>query len=299
MDIQLLLVPYDSGRRGWRCGAGPEHLLRAGLPAHLHRQGHVVRAIHVVEDDPASPPAEIRTAFELARRLAAAVRSARTAGHFPLVLSGNCNTAMGTLAGLTPARRATFWFDAHGDYNTPETTTTGFLDGMGLAITTGLCWHDLGATISGFAPVATNTTFLLGARDLDPPEAALLQRSAIASVPVGQIPEGLPDLLARAPLADTLGYLHLDLDVLDPSVGHANYLPVPNGLSLPQLTAAVGGIRARVPLGAAALTSYSPEDDRDQGICRAAFAAIDAILAESRAPASLTSSCASAPDPGL
>jgi hypothetical protein len=70
MDIQLLLVPYDSGQRGWRCGAGPEHLVRAGLPAHLQRQGHVVTAIHIIEDDPAYPPAEIRTAFELARRLA-------------------------------------------------------------------------------------------------------------------------------------------------------------------------------------------------------------------------------------
>jgi len=280
MDIQLLLVPYDSGRRAWRCGAGPEHLLRAGLPAHLHRQGHVVTAIHMVEDDPAYPPAEIRTAFELARRLAIAVRSARTAGHFPLVLSGNCNTAVGTLSGLTPARRATFWFDAHGDCNTPETTTTGFLDGMGLAMTMGLCWHQLGANVPGFQPVAAEETFLLGARDLDAAEAALLQRSLVAAIPVERIPEGLPALLATAPLAGTLGYLHLDLDVLDPAVGHANYLPVPNGLTLPRLTAAVAAIRARVPLGAAALTSYSPEDDHDQGICKAAFAAIDAIVAD-------------------
>ena len=280
MDIQLLLVPYDTARRGSRCGAGPEHLVRAGLPAHLHRNGHVVTAIHIIEDDPADPPAEIRTAFELARRLATAVRSARAAGHFPLVLSGNCNTAVGTLSGLTPNRRATFWFDAHGDCNTPETTNTGFLDGMGLAMTTGLCWHELAATVPGFQPVAAEATFLLGARDLDVSEAALLQGSAITSMAVGQIPEELPNILAKAPLADTLGYLHLDLDVLDPSVGHANYLPVPNGLSLSQLTAAVAAIRARVPLGAAALNSYSPEDDHDQGVCKAAFAAIDAIVAK-------------------
>lgn len=278
MDIQLLLVPYDSGQRGWRCGAGPEHLVRAGLPAHLQRQGHIVTAIHIIEDDPAYRPAEIRTAFELARRLATAVRSARTAGHFPLVLSGNCNTAVGTLSGLTPARRATFWFDAHGDCNTPETTTSGFLDGMGLAMTMGLCWHHLEATVPGFQPVEAEATFLLGARDLDPPEAAHLRRSAITAIPVGQIPEGLPGLLAKAPLADTLGYLHLDVDVLDPDVGPAN-LPAPNSLSLPHLTAAIDLVRARVPLGAAALTSYSPEDDHDQGVCRAAFAAIDAIVA--------------------
>jgi len=279
MNVQLVLVPYDSGRRGWRCGAGPEHLVRAGLPAHLQQQGHTVTAIHIIEDDPTYSPAEIRTAFELIRRLAAAVRSARAAGHFPLVLGGNCNTAVGTLSGLTPARRASFWFDAHGDCNTPDTTMSGFLDGMGLAMTTGLCWRHLAATVPGFQPVAAEAAFLLGARDLDPPEVALLQGSAITAIPVRHIPEGLPGLLARAPLADTLGYLHLDVDVLDPAVGHANYLPVPKGLSLPHLIAAVAAVRARVPLGAAALTSYSPEDDHDQGICRAAFAAIDAIVA--------------------
>src|SRR5207244_10817791 len=115
MDIQLLLVPSDSGQRAWRCGAGPEHLVRAGLPAHLQRQGHIVTAIHIVEDDPAYPPAEIRTAFELARRLATAVRSARTTGHFRLVVSGSCNTAVRTLSGLTPASSAPCRFDAHGD----------------------------------------------------------------------------------------------------------------------------------------------------------------------------------------
>jgi arginase len=284
MDIQLLLVPYDSAQRGWRCGAGPEHLVRAGLPAHLQRQGHLVTAIHIIEDDSAYRPAEIRTAFELARRLATTVRSARTAGHFPLVLGGNCNTAVGTLSGLTPARRATFWFDAHGDCNTPETTTSGFLDGMGLAMTVGLCWHHLGATVPGFQPVAPEATFLLGARDLDPPEAALLQASAITSIPVDQIPEGLSGHLARAPMADTLGYLHLDVDVLDPAVGTASDLPVPSSLSLSNLTAAIAAVRARIPLAAAAITSYSPEDDHDQSVCRAAFAAIDAIVANGTLP---------------
>jgi arginase family enzyme len=61
-------------------------------------------------------------------------------------------------------------------------------------------------------------------------------------------------------------------------VGRANSLPVPDGLSVEQLTGAIAAIRARVPLGAAALASYAPEFDSDGGICRAAFAAIDAML---------------------
>ena len=278
MDVELFLVPYDSGRLRWRCGAGPEHLLRAGLTTHLQRQGHVVSDIQVLEDDPTHDPAEIRTTFELARRLAVQVRAARVAGRFALVLSGNCSAAIGTLSGLTPARRAVFWFDAHGDCNTPETTTTGFLDGMGLAVATGLCWQSLAATVPGYQPVGAEATFLLGVRDLDPPEAALVRESAMTLVAVDQLPDHLPRLLALAALVETVGYLHLDLDVLDPSVGRANYLPVPGGLSVSRLTATVEAIRARVPLHAAGIASYSPEEDRGQGVAQAAFAAIDAIL---------------------
>lgn len=281
MDIQLLLVPYDTARRGWRSGAGPEHLLQAGLVAHLQSRGHHVAGIQVIEADPDQPPAEIGTAFELMRRVAVAVRAVRAAGHFPVVLSGNCNSAVGTLSGLTPAPRAIFWLDAHGDCNTPETTATGFLDGTGLATALGLCWHQLTSTVPGYRPVQPDATFLLGARDLDPPETALLAGSAITWVSTDQIPGRLPEVLARPPLTDTLGYLHLDLDVLDPAgVGQANSLPVPGGLSVEQLTAAIAAIRGRVPLGAAALASYAPEYDSQQGVCRAAFAALDAILAD-------------------
>ena len=288
MDIQLLLVPYDTARRGWRSGAGPEHLLQSGLAAHLKNRGHHVAGIQVIEADPDQPPAEISTAFELMRRLAVAVRAVRAAAQFPVVLSGNCNSAVGTLSGLTPAPRAIFWFDAHGDCSTPDTTSTGFLDGTGLVTAMGLCWHQLTSTVPGYRPVQPDATFLLGARDLDPPETALLAGSAITWVPTDQIPGRLPEILARPSLEDAPGYLHLDLDVLDPAgVGQANSLPVPGGLSVEQLTAAIAAIRARVPLGAAALASYAPEYDSQQGVCRAAFAALDAILADGTAGSTL------------
>jgi arginase len=274
MDVQLLLVPYDTARRGWRSGAGPEHLLNASLIAHLKNKGHVVAEPQVIEDDPAQPAAEIRTAFELARRLSVAVRAA---GRFPLVLSGNCNSVIGTLAGLAPARRAIFWFDAHGDLHTPESTASGFLDGTGLAAALGLGWHALVTSVPGFQPVAPELTWLLGARDLDPAETALLAKLPVTLVPVDRMAH-LPEILASAPLDDALGYIHLDLDVLDPQVGQANSLPVPGGLTVEQLNAAIVAIRARTPLGAAALASYAPEYDSGQGVCRAAFSAIDAML---------------------
>ena len=278
-EVELVVVPYDTARRGWRSGAGPEHLLGAGLVAHLTDMGHRVR-IRVIEPDPTLPLAEIATAFELMRRVSAAVRTAHEAGRFPLVLGGNCNLAVGTLSGLSPACAATFWFDAHGDCNTPETTTSGFLDGTGLATALGLCWRGLAATVPGHRPARPDTTFLLGARHLDPAEAMLIEVHGISTVPGSRIAEALPTLLDAAPLQDCLGYVHLDLDVPDPeTVGRANALPVPGGLSVELLTGTIESIRARLPLGAATLASYAPEFDEQGVVCRAAFAAIDAILA--------------------
>jgi arginase len=281
VDIELLLVPYDTARRGWRSGAGPEHLVRAGLAAHLESRGHRIAAIELIEDEPTESPAEIRTAFELMRRLATAVRAARAAGRFPVVLSGNCNAAVGVLSGLTPADRSIFWFDAHGESNTPETTASGFLDGMGLSIALGWCWQTMAASVPGFQPALPEATFLLGVRDLDPSEAELLSQSRVTVLPPAQVSAELSRRLPAARLSDSLGYLHLDLDVLDPdSVGRANSLPAPGGLTFPQLTSAIGAIRSRVALGAATIASYAPEYDRDQAVARAAFSALDAILGE-------------------
>jgi arginase len=283
MDVQLLLVPYDTARRGWRCGAGPEHLMNAGLVDRLHAQGHRVVGTQLIDDDPAQSLAEIRTAFELMRRLATAVRNARAAGHFPLILSGNCNVAgVGALSGLTPAARSVFWFDAHGESNTPDTTGSGFLDGMGLSITLGWCWRAIAASVPGFQPVPVEATYLLGARDLDPLEAALLFDSRVNMVPVSRV-SALPALLdpsATTGLRQTVGYLHLDPDVFDPdSVGTGNDHPAPGGLSEAQLCTAIAQIRGRVLIGAATIASYDPAWDRTQSVCRAVLNSLDVLLA--------------------
>ena len=117
MDIQILAVPYDSGHRGLRMGAGPEALLKAGLESALKEQGHAVH-VKVAEIPAESWHSEIQTGFELMRMLTGAVSSARAAGKFPIILAGNCNTAVGTVAGLGAATTGVAWFDAHGDFNT-------------------------------------------------------------------------------------------------------------------------------------------------------------------------------------
>jgi arginase len=211
------------------------------------------------------------------RIVAVKVRQAILKGRFPLVLSGNCNSAPGTLAALTPHKRAVFWFDAHADCNTPETTMTGFLDGMALSTALGWCWTQLSSSVPGFTSVDPASVFLLGARDVDPLESALIQAAAIWTMPPSDMTDArIPAAAASLP-GDTVGYIHCDLDVLDPKEGQANSFPVPGGLDAAGVVRAVKAISAAVPVAAAAVTAYAPEHDGDQRVCRAAFEIIEAI----------------------
>ncbi len=277
--VQLLLVPYDSGRRDWRMGAGPERLISAGLVPRLNALGHAVECSVVVPESDA-PLAEIATAFELMRLLAVRVRTSLAAGRFPLVLSGNCNTASGTLAGLTPLSRAVFWFDAHADLNTPETTRSGFLDGMALATALGWCWRQMTDAVPGFEAVPETAVLLLGARDFDPPETERLSRSAVRVLPPKplRVSRLAHELRSLRPTVEA-GYVHCDLDVLDPSHGQANPFPVPSGLSVTEVEGAVAAIGQAIPIRAAALAAYAPEYDVDGRVAEAAIRIAQSILA--------------------
>src|SRR2546430_6052099 len=186
MDIQLLAVPYDSGNRGARMGAGPEALLDAGLQQALREDGHRVY-LKVAELPADGWHAEIQTGFELMRMLAAAVRAACDSSRLPIVLAGNCNTAVGTVAGLGADSTGVAWFDAHADFNTPETTTSGFLDGTAVAILTGRCWTQLAATVPAFKPISDDHVCLIGTRDIDSLEGGLLDESNVQVIPPRQV----------------------------------------------------------------------------------------------------------------
>jgi arginase len=178
-----------------------------------------------------------------------------------LVLSGNCGSAaLGCVAGLG-ASPGIFWFDAHGDFNTPETTIGGFLDGMALATVTGRCWTQLTAGIPEFRAVPDSSVALLGVRDLDPLEAAALERSHIRQIRPAALRAELPSVLPSVGRATAATYLHLDLDVLDPGEGRVNPFAAPGGLSRVDLEWAVASIGAWRPLAAASLTALDPDSD--------------------------------------
>ena len=193
MNIRLLLVPYDSGQRNVRMGAGPERLRSVGLAQHLADRGHDVDA-RVIEPASLHWRAEVQTSFELMRAVAEEIRATRKAQRFPLVLAGNCLAAVGVIAGLGEGT-GVIWIDAHGDFNTPQTTMSGFLDGMTLATATGRCWAELARTIEGFAPVPEKAVVMLGVRDLDPGEGAALAKSPIVRLTAEAAPNEIEKVL--------------------------------------------------------------------------------------------------------
>ena len=262
-------------------GAGPAHLVRAGAVDRLRAAGHRVRVDDVVAAD-VGLAAEIATAFELQRGVAAAVRRAVSAGAFPIVMSGNCNVAaLGMLAGIASRDIGVCWFDAHGDFNTPETTVGGFLDGMALAMAAGRCWREMLAHLPGFAPVADESIVLIGARDLDPLEESLLTQSDVAVIRGDSSTAALHIEALSKRVADV--YLHVDLDVLDPNQhGRANQFAAPNGLTLDEITAIVTLAGGKMQVRGASVTAYDPACDTDGRVCRAALQLLELLAAAPR-----------------
>jgi arginase len=196
---------------------------------------------------------------------------ARQAGRFPIVLAGNCNTAVGTLAGLGADSTGVAWFDAHADFNTPETTSSGFLDGTAVAIITGRCWSQLAATVPGFAPIADERVCLVGVRDIDSLESELLESSAVKLVEPRKLRAGLKAALkAIGEHVDDL-YVHLDLDVLDPATAKVNNYAAPGGLTLEDVEYALSVAADNFRIRGLTVSAYDPAADGDGAAARAAL----------------------------
>ena len=256
--VRVISMPFHSGAPEVGMGRGPGVLLgEHGLAEALRDGGADVS----VEEVPAAPEVEYEAAriFELDARLAARVGAAVAEGAFPLVLSGNCNCSLGIVAGLAPVRPAVVWLDAHADFNTAETTPSGFIDGTALSILTGSAWQALrAAKLPELVPVAEADVVLAGARDLDDAERERLAATSVAWVRPGE--PLAPALDALAERREDL-YLHVDLDVLDASEGRANQFAAPGGPRLDEVLETIAALLERFVVRAAALTAYDPACD--------------------------------------
>ncbi|MDK2854798.1 MAG: arginase [Bacillota bacterium] len=244
MRVEIIGVPQDLGANRRGVDMGPSAIRYAGVRERLESLGYTVRdrgnipvALHeprTRDDERLRYLPEIQATSEL---LAQAVREVVEAGDLPLVLGGDHSIAIGTLAGVAAVKECgVLWIDAHGDFNTPETTRSGNIHGMPLAASLGRGDERL-VGCGGFVPKAKEKNVaLIGARDLDPEERDALRRSRISVFTMQDIDEmGMKRVMQQAIAAALDGTegiaVSLDMDALDPLVAPGVGTPVRGGLT--------------------------------------------------------------------
>lgn len=186
-----------------------------------------------------------------------------------VVLGGECSLVVGELAGLKEGIRGKpgmLWMDSHGDFNTPETTPSGYIGGMCLAFTCGR-GPKLTLELDMMMPLMDENRLIhLGSRALDDPEIEAMNTSPMQVIPVNEIRKAGIERTAKdvaKRLADKADWIicHFDADVVDPSVIPSVNYPTANGLTLDEIIKVMGALERTDKLAAVNLAAYNARLD--------------------------------------
>jgi len=246
LNISLIGVPLDFGQSRRGVDMGPSAIRYAGAVGRIESIGHQVTdegdvQVSVVERKKHSDSKlknldeVIQATTELARKVAEVVE----AGRFPLVLGGDHSIAIGTLAGLSNKYKnlGVIWYDAHADFNTAETSPSGNIHGMPLAVSVGLGHESLVNIHNEGRKIKPKNVVIIGARSVDPEERQLIKEQGVKVFTMHEIDRYgmtsvMEDALAYLRSCDVDGvHLSLDLDGLDPLYTPGVGTPVPGGIS--------------------------------------------------------------------
>jgi arginase len=240
LPLDLVIVPWDVERGDTGAARAPRELMARGLPDRLRAAGRDVRETVVQPDSGATKEAVVTG---IGRGISQAVALARSEGRFPLVLSGGCLAAVGTLAGLQAAGEdpSVLWLDAHGDFNTPESSPSGYWDGMALATVCGLSLPEIRDAV-GLRPLGVHRVLHLAGRALDPMELENVHEHRLALISQKKIAWERSRERLRRHTGEGPWYLHLDLDGFDPRDVPALSVPEPDGARLDDLLETLGAL---------------------------------------------------------
>ena len=277
MRIRVIGAPMDLGadRRG--VDIGTSAIRYAGLNEQLRRLGHIVHDKgNLVIPQPESQPIGnshvkyleliVRASEELAQLVALTLQE----DEFPLVLGGDHSIALGSISGVASVHKnvGVLWVDAHGDFNTDETTPSGNIHGMILAALAGL-GHQRLTGIAGWMPKLNKQKIVIvGARDLDEREKELLRTNAIHVFTMSEIDRrGIWDVMQEALAIAGQGnqgiHLSLDMDALDPTEAPGVGTPVRGGLTYREAHLAMELISDSGQLVAMDVVEVNPILDRE------------------------------------
>jgi arginase len=279
VDVCVVQVPFHAGDDGHPSSRGPQRLIEAGAAELFADRGVAVTVERAGRETPFRDTAS--SSAEVNRQVAELVSGAVASGRLPIVLAGSCNACLGVLAGFDHARSGAVWLDAHADFNTPDSTSSGFFAGMSAAVITGHCYRHYWEQIGDNTPLAEDAIAMFGVRNLSPPaERERLQNSAIRAV---HWRDGQPDrdiLTTLGELARRVRevYLHIDFDAFAPELapGIADE-PTPGGLTLEQAETIIRATGERFRIQAATLATYTPDRDREERTLHLALSLIELL----------------------
>jgi arginase len=290
--VALIKMRYVGERNVPEQSGGPDYLEQGGIQKLLEERGVQTRPVSTVvltADEDKTYGAWNHLALANGD-LAKLVADERRSGNLPVGLLANCSSILGMLSGLQhsgpnakPLRVGMVFIDAHGDFNTPETTLSGMLGGMPVAIAAGMCLTRMRLKTGLEPALPTRHVVEICVRDTDPLEQELLDRSEIQQL-------SLEDVRARSAnlhremkrLSETTDaiYIHVDMDALDPREVPGHPLTVPGGPTSMELAAALTEM-FKYEKAAAFGVASTPYGDKDKtGVSRQA--AYNLILAAAK-----------------
>jgi arginase len=268
LRIALVKQPYSPNG----ISVGPNTMANGGIQQALAKMDAVVR----IEE--AKLTADEATEYGGWKKLGMAlghfaelVEKNEREGYFTVGLLATCPSMPGLVAGLQhsgptrePIKIGMLWLDAHPDFNTPETTRSGSLGGMPVAVATGRALQRMRLDAHLDPPLLDRHVVMAGVRLTDPLEQSLLDQSAIEQLSVDDLRNLTPAVWAQLDRLNQLTdkiYIHIDMDVLDPKevMGHGN--KVPNGPSSAQLAKLFEEIFKRYPKASAIGFATIPSTD--------------------------------------
>ena len=289
MNIHIIGVPIDLGAGRHGADLGPAAIRYAGLDKKLCQLGYTV----IDEGNLPVPGPEtslssdqklknLEPILAVCRALATNVESISSGGDFPLVIGGDHSLALGSATGAAKVHSplGLLWIDAHGDFNTDQTSPSGHIHGMPLAALAGY-GHERLVSFGDFSPKVNPAHIaVVGVRDLDAGERELLRAAQIHVFTMKDIDHlGIAEVIARALEIATNGtrglHVSLDIDALDPREAHGVGTPVRGGLTYREASFVMEEIAASGKMTSLDVVEDNPILDNKN---RTAQMAVDLVL---------------------